>query len=129
RIRIAAAARSSCPRLLPHEELPHLLRSSPCFLPLTPHPCRAAAHCLRRLVPQADDRLRPVMFVPHRTEAGRAEHEIPARSRRQPEPARGEHSKKVPARKEQAVPIDGPHSLYHTVGPSTDLVGGLACRA
>src|SRR5207237_2168366 len=80
---------------------PLLLRSSPCLLLVSPHRRRADASWVRNLVPEADRRLGPAMFISHRTEAGRAQQEVPARPRFEPEPARGEHSEEMSARKEQ----------------------------
>src|SRR5437899_1501890 len=111
------------------EELPPFLRSSPCFLLVSPRLRRADAPLARHLVPEADHRLGSTMLVPHRTETGRAEQEVPARPRVEPEPARGEHSEKVSARKEQHVPSDCPHPAYHPVGPRSDLVRRLPFRA
>src|SRR5260370_22646693 len=73
--------------------------------------------------------LGPIMFVPHRTETGRSKHEVPARPRVEPEPARGQHSEKVSARKEQDLPFDRPHPAYHPVGPCSDLIRRLPSRA
>src|SRR5262249_32460132 len=81
------------------------------------------------LVPEADHRVGAVMFVPRRTEAGRAEEEVPARPRLEPEPARSEYAEEVPAREQQHVAIDGADSAYHTVGPRSDLVRRLPSRA
>src|SRR5213076_127584 len=89
----------------------------------------ADAPFVRHLVPEADHRLGPIMFVPHRTETGRSEQEVPARPRVEPEPARGEHSEKVSAREEQGVPVDCPNPAYHPVGPRSDLVRRLPSRA
>src|SRR2546428_8102485 len=60
--------RSSSLRRLLLEEPPSLFRSSPCVLPVSPHLRWAAAPLLRRLVPEADHRLRAVMFVPRSEE-------------------------------------------------------------
>src|SRR5262249_26614311 len=70
-----------------------------------------------------------IMLVPHGAETGRAEDEKPARPRRETEPARGEHSKKVPAGEEQRVALHGPDPEHHSVGASADLVGRLPVRA
>src|ERR1700716_2148743 len=43
------------------------------------------------LVPQTDHRLGAIMLITQRTETGRAKHEVPARPRFEPKPARGEH--------------------------------------
>src|SRR5262245_53188610 len=102
----SGAARPRCPMLL---------CSSPAFL-------GAPAPVAWYLVPQADDRLRQVVLVPHRTEAGRSEHEVLARPRLQPEPACGEHPEKVSAGEEQHVTSDGPHTLRHPIGPRSDLI-------
>src|SRR2546427_13245798 len=111
------------------EKPPPFLCSSSCRLPMPLHLRRADAPCARSLVPEADHRLGPVMFVPHRAETGRSEQEVPARSRGEPEPARGEHSEKVPAREEQGVPFDCPHPADHPVGPRSYLVRRLPSRA
>src|SRR2546428_8070043 len=68
------------------------------------------------------------MSVPHRTEAGRAEREVPACPRFEPKPAGSEHPENVPARKEQDVPPDLAHPTYHPVSPRSDLFGRLATR-
>src|SRR5713226_3673150 len=111
------------------EELPPFLRSSPCFLLVSPRLRRADAPLVRHLVPEADHRLGSIVLVPHRAETGRTEQEVPARPRFEPEPARGEHSEKVSARKEQDVPFDRPHPAYHPVGPCSDLIRRLPSRA
>src|SRR5262245_19575987 len=69
------------------------------------------------------------MLVPHGAETGRAEDEEPARPRLETEPARGEHSKKVPAGEQQRVSLDGPDPEHDSIGASADLVGRLSCRA
>jgi hypothetical protein len=84
---------------------------------------------VRNLVPEVDRRLGPVVLVPHRAEAGRAQQKVPARPRFEAEPARGKHSEKVPARKEQHVAVHCPHPASHPVGPRPDLVRQLPSRA
>ena len=69
------------------------------------------------------------MLVPHRTETGRAEQQVPPRPRFESKPAHPEHSEKMPARKEQHVPPDCAHPAYHPVGPRSDLVRRLPSRA
>src|SRR5262245_24479174 len=69
------------------------------------------------------------MLVPHSTETGSAENEHSTRPRLETEPARGEHSKKVPAREEERVSLDCPDPKHDSVGPSSDLVGRLSFRA
>src|SRR6185369_3633508 len=81
------------------------------------------------LVPEADHRLGSIVFVPQHAQAGRPEHEEPSRPRFEPEPARGKHSEKMTARKEQRVACDSPYPAYHPVGSSPDLVRRLAARA
>src|SRR2546427_9672829 len=99
------------------EKPPPFLCSSSCRLPMPLHLRRAAAPWVRSLVPEADHRLGPGMFVPHRAETGRSEQEVPARPRLEPQPARREHSEKVPAREEQGVPFDCPPPPDQPVGP------------
>src|SRR2546427_12567323 len=96
------------------EELPPFLRSSLCFLLVSPHLRRADAPLVRHLVPEANHRLGPIGFVPHRTETGRSEQEVPARPRAEPEPPRGQHSEKMPTPKEPDVP---PHCPDPSVAP------------
>src|SRR5262245_15803426 len=67
------------------------------------------------IVPQPDHRLREVVLVTEGTQARGAQQEESAGSWVQTEPAGGEHSQEVPARKEQHVSLDGAHSLHHAV--------------
>jgi len=60
--------------------------SSPCFLPVPPHPPGPAAPLARHLVPEPDHRVGPIVLVPHRAEAGRPEEEVPARPGAAPPP-------------------------------------------
>src|SRR5262245_50025903 len=69
------------------------------------------------------------MLVPHSTETGSSENEHSTRPRLETEPARGEDSKKVPAREEERVSLDGPDPKHDSVGPSSDLVGRFSFRA
>src|SRR5262249_33114123 len=103
--------------------------SSPCLLQAPACRGRADRTFGWILVPETDHRVEMVMLVPHRTEAGRAQEEIPARRRLEPEPARGEHSEEVSAREEKHVALDGPHPPDHAVGSRPDLIRRLASRA
>ena len=80
------------------------------------------------IVPQADHRLGQLMFITHGADASRAQEEVPAGSRFEAEPSRCKHTQEMPARKEQHVPLDGPHSAHHAVGPYTNLFGGFSSR-
>src|SRR6516165_3996922 len=80
------------------------------------------------IVPQADHRLGQLMFVTHGTHASRAQEEVPARSRFEAEPSSCEHTQKMPAGKEQHVPLDGPHTAHHVVGPDTNVFRGFSSR-
>src|SRR2546425_6909199 len=83
----------------------------------------------RHLVPEADRRLGSIVLIPHDTQAGRSEQEVPARPRVEPQPARGEHSEKVAAREEQGVSIDVSHAAYDPIGARADLVRRLSPSA
>lgn len=74
------------------------------------------------VVPQSDDRLGPVMFIAQRTQARRAQQEEPAGRRFEPEPAGGEHSQEMTARKEQRVPFYGTHPPDNAIGSRPHLV-------
>src|SRR5437773_9941498 len=126
-MRIAAAAPPRCPRPTELEERTACVRSSS-YLATPAYRGPARARLTSRLVPEANHRIGPIVLVPHGTQAGRAEEEVPARPGLEPEPARGEHPEKVSAREEQRVPLDGPHPAYHAVGTRSDLVGRLSCR-
>src|SRR5215469_11475433 len=80
------------------------------------------------IIPEADHRLGQVMFITHRTHASRARDEVPAGSSFEAEPAIGEHTQEMPAGKEQHVPLDGPHSAHHVIGPDTNLFWGFSSR-
>src|SRR5262249_14348940 len=86
---------------------------------------RGALQCI---VPQADCRLGQVMFITHGTHASRAQEEVPAGSRFEAEPSSCKHPQKMSAGKEQRVPLDGPHSAHHVVGPDTNLFRGFSSR-
>jgi len=125
-IRIAGVTWPWCPNALPLEELPQSSRSSPCFLPLSPHLLRVAAPFVWHLVPETNHRIGTIVLVSQGTEAGRAQQEIPAGARLEPKPARCEHSEEMSTRKGEHVTLDGPHPAYHAVGPR--LRPGLGTR-
>src|SRR5262245_63563606 len=81
------------------------------------------------IIPQADHRLGQVMFIAHGTHASRAQKEVPAGSRVEAKPSSRKHTQEMPAGKEQHVPLDGPHSAHHVVGPDTNLFRGFSPRA
>ena len=68
------------------------------------------------------------MFVTQGTDASRAQVEVSTGSRLEPQRARRKHAQEMPAGKEQHVPLDGPHSAYHVVGPDTSLFRGFPSR-
>src|SRR5262245_10801269 len=125
-MRIAAAVQPCPPS--PLGKSPAFLCSSSCLLLMLLRLDRADAR-LRHLVPEADHWLGSIVFVPHHAQAGCSEHEEPAGSRLEPEPARGKYSKKMTAREEQRVAGDFAYAAYHAVGSSPDLVRRLSSRA
>src|SRR5262245_21902754 len=82
-----------------------------------------------RLVTEADRRLGRVVLVADRAEAGRAEQEVPAGGRREPEPSRGEHPEEVAAREEKNVTVRRPDPPDHAVGPRSDVARRLPSGA
>src|SRR5262245_31147024 len=66
------------------------------------------------------------MFITHGTHASRTQEEIPAGSRFEAEPSSCKHTQKMPAGKEQHVPLNGPRSVHHIVGSDTDLFRGFS---
>ena len=63
------------------------------------------------IVPQPNHRFGAVMFIAQGTQARRAQQEILAGPRFEPEPAGGEHPQEMPARKQQHVPLDRAYRL------------------
>src|SRR6185503_5450100 len=84
---------------------------------------------VRGVVPLANHRPGPVMLVAEDAQPGRAEHEVPARARRQVEPASGEHAQDMSAREEQRVALDRPHPADHTIRARAHLLRRLSARA
>src|SRR5271156_6629065 len=80
-------------------------------------------------VPQPDHRLCQIVLIAENAEAGRAEHEVTAASRFEPEPAGCEHPQDVRARKYQDVAPDGANALDCPVGPRPCLVRVFASRS
>src|SRR5215469_4199246 len=80
------------------------------------------------IIPQANHRLGQVVFVTQGTHASRAQEEVSTGSRFEPQPSSRKHAQEMPAGKEQHVPLDGPHSAYHAVGPDTNLFRGFPSR-
>src|SRR6266404_6728648 len=81
---------------------------------------------MMRIVPQSDDRLAEVVLVAEPAEGCGAEHEITPARRFEAEPACGEHTQNMGARKHQDVTLDGPYTIDDTVGARAHLVRGLA---
>src|SRR2546428_13832517 len=91
------------------EKPPPFVCSSSCRLPMPLHLRRADAPCARSLVPEADHRLGPVMFVPPPPETGPSPPEIPAPPPGDPPPARRGNPGKGPPPETQAGPPHLPH--------------------
>src|SRR5215472_10547519 len=84
---------------------------------------------LMDFVPQADCRFGAVIvLVVEDAEARGSEQEAPSSSRVEAEPARGEHSQDMAARKQQQIAVGGMHALDHTVGPGAHLRRRLSLR-
>src|SRR5262249_1772848 len=74
-------------------------------------------------VPQANHRLgQVVMFIGQHAQARRAQQQISAARRFEPEPASAEHAQKMAAGKNQNVPVDGAQAAHHPVGPRAYLI-------
>src|SRR6516162_3238212 len=83
--------------------------------------CGSLVADMTRIIPQANHRLGQVVFVTQGTDARRAQEEVSTGSRFEPQPSSRKHAQEMPAGKEQHVPLKGPHSAYHAVGPDTNL--------
>src|SRR5262249_49949621 len=80
------------------------------------------------IIPQANHRLGQVVFVTQGTHTRGAQQEVATGSRFEPQPSSRKHAQEMPAGKEQYVPLEGPHSAYHPVGPDTNLFRGFPSR-
>ena len=74
------------------------------------------------VVPQLNYRLGQVVFVAKRAQARRAQQEVLAGGRFQPQPTRGEYSQYVSARENQHVAMNLADSLHHSVSACSDLL-------
>src|SRR5215469_4517054 len=74
------------------------------------------------IVPQSNRRLRGAVFITQDAQAGRLQQEVSTAARFEPEPASRDHSQEMPAREQQHVPLNPPHSIHDPVGPSADLL-------
>src|SRR5262245_36638364 len=81
------------------------------------------------VVPKPNDRLQQAMFVAQRTHACGTQQQVSRRSRREPQPAGGEHAEKVTAGKEQRIVASRSHPVQYFIRPCGDLVGRLSTRA
>src|SRR5262249_34413053 len=81
-------------------------------------------------VPQANHRLgQATMFIGQYPQARRAQQQISAARRFEPEPASAQHAQKMAAGKNQNVPVDGAQAAHHPVGPRAYLIRRLSSRA
>src|SRR5262245_49273898 len=80
------------------------------------------------VIPQPNHRLGQGVFVTQGTHARRAQEEVATGSGFESQPSSCKHAQEMTAGKEQRVPLDGPHSAYHAVGPNTDLFRGFPSR-
>src|SRR5262245_30596565 len=79
------------------------------------------------IIPQANHRLgQAVMFIGQHAQARRAQQQISAARRFEPEPASAEHAQKMATGKNQNVPMDGAQAAYHPVGPRAYLIRGFS---
>lgn len=81
------------------------------------------------VVPKSNDRLTPVVFITESTQARRAQQEVPAGRRFQPEPARAEHSQEMSTREKQHVPLHHAHAVHDMVSPGAHLLRRFTSRA
>ncbi len=82
------------------------------------------------VIPQSDYRVGKVMLIAERTQACRAQQEVPPSSPGfESKPAGSQHSNEMPARKNQYVSLDPADPVHHAVGPRDDLFGRLSPRA
>src|SRR6516165_8848431 len=62
------------------------------------------------------------MFVTHRTQACRIQHEVSAALRGlEPEPSRSQHAHEVSTRKNQHISLHRAHTAYHALRARVDL--------
>src|SRR5215510_8096536 len=74
------------------------------------------------LIPEADDWTGQLVFIPHGTQAGRAQHEPPGVGRHvKLNPARRQYPNEMPAGKQQHVPLHGTQATHDTIGPRRGL--------
>ena len=83
-------------------------------------------HKMMQVVPKLDHRLRQIMLVAKRAQAGSAQQEISTSLGFQPQPTCGQYPKKVPARKNQNVPLYCTHAVNHTIRPRSNLAWRFA---
>jgi hypothetical protein len=85
---------------------------------------RVPFHSIARvpsIIPKPDRRIGDVMFVAERTKACCVQHQKLSGSRLESEPASGEHSQEMSARKNQDIAFDRAHTTDNTVGPGANL--------
>ena len=78
-------------------------------------------HEMMKVIPKLDHGLRQIVLVAKRAQAGRAQQEISASLRFQPQPSRSQYPQKVPTRKNQNVALDRAHAANHTISPRSNL--------
>lgn len=78
------------------------------------------------IVPKTDDRFVPTMVIAENAQRRRAQKEIPAYCRIEPEPAGGEDAEKMPMGKEQNIAVDGAKASDGTVRPRSHVRGRFA---
>src|SRR3984893_945494 len=69
------------------------------------------------------------MFIAERTKACHVQHQKFPGSRFESEPAGGEHSQEMSARKNQYVAFDGAYPTDDTIGPGANLLRRFSVRA
>src|SRR5262245_60265932 len=74
------------------------------------------------LIPLPNHRPRLATLISLGTQARSAQHEVSAvRACFDPEPAGGQHSHEMPARKQQHISLNRSHTAHHAVSPRGDL--------
>src|SRR6516162_3042979 len=82
-----------------------------------------------RFVPQPDRRLCQIVLVAENAEARCAEQQVTPGRRLEAEPAGGEHSRDMGARKDRDIALDSAYALNNPVGPCGYLTRSFASRA
>ena len=84
---------------------------------------------MARIVPEPDRGLRQVVFIADRTQARRAQHQVPAGRGFEAQPASRQDPQKMPAREDQHILRDSAHTGYYAIRAGGHLARRFATRA